>query len=89
MYYRCSLHGAHAHILQIVAILVMLVVWCWMRCSVSKDKLVHHAMNDFGLPAYLYSSLELEATFTEDGVDPMEFPFDQLEFLHVLGLYLI
>ena len=73
----------------IVAIFVTLVVWCWMRRSVSKDKLVHHTMNDVGLPAYLYSSLELEATFTEDGVDPMEFPFDQLEFLHVLGLYLI
>lgn len=73
----------------IVAILVTLVVWCWMKCSVSKDKLAHHTMNDVGLPAYLYKALELETTFTEDGMDPMEFPFDQLEFLHVLGLYLL
>ena len=71
----------------IVAILVTLVVWCWMKCSVSKDKQVHHAMNDIGLPAYLYSSLELETTFIQDGIDSMEFPFDQLEFLHLLGLY--
>ena len=58
-----------------------------MKCSVSKDKQAHHTMNDVGLPAYLYSSLELETMFTQDGIDPMEFPFDQLEFLHVLGLY--
>ena len=69
----------------ILAIVITLVVWCWMRYSASKQKSVH-SMYDVGLPAYLHNSLKLETTFTEDGSDPLEFPFDQLEFLHLLGL---
>ena len=69
----------------ILAIVITLTVWCWMRCSSSKHKSVH-SMYDVGLPVYLHNSLELETSFTQDGGDPLEFPFDQLEFLHLLGL---
>lgn len=72
----------------IVAITVTLVVWCWMRHSVNnKQKHVHTTSNiGGGLPAYLHNYLELETTFTQDGSDPLEFPFDHLEFLDLLGL---
>ena len=69
----------------ILAIVITLVVWCWMRHSASKQKSVH-SMCDVGLPAYLHNYLELETSFTQDGSDPLEFPYDQLQFLHLLGL---
>ena len=70
----------------VVAILITLVVWCKMRSSVNKQKHVH-SMNDISLPVYLHDyPLEQETEFMQDGVDPLEFPFDQLEFLHLLGL---
>lgn len=71
--------------LLIVAILVTLVVWCWMRCSTNKQRHVHSMCSDGGLPAYLHYTLELETAFTPDVSDSLEFPFDQLEFLHILG----
>ena len=69
----------------ILAIVITLVVWCWIRHSASKQKSVH-SMCDVGLPAYLHNYLELETSFTQDGSDPLEFPYDQLQFLHLLGL---
>lgn len=69
----------------IIAILITLVVWCWMKCSVNKPKNLHSA-DDVGLPAFLHNYLEAETSFT-DGDDPLEFPFSQLRFLHLLGLY--
>lgn len=69
----------------VLAIVITLVVWCWMKRSASKHKSVH-SMCNVGLPAYLHKSLELETSFTQDGSDPLEFPYDQLQFLHILGL---
>ena len=71
----------------IIGITITLVVWCWMRHSSGKKQKSVHSMYDTGLPAYLYNyTLEMETGFTENGSDPFEFPFDQLEFLNILGL---
>jgi len=70
----------------VVAISITLVVWCWMRCAVKKQK-SDHSVDDVGLPAYMHNYLEVETSFIQDGGDdPLEFPFSQLEFLHLLGL---
>ena len=68
-----------------LAIVITLAVWCWIRHSARKQK-SPHSMCDVGLPAYLHKSLELEASSLQDGSDPLEFPYDQLQFLHLLGL---
>ena len=72
----------------IIAITITVVVWCWMRRSSGKKQESVHSMCDTGLPAYLHNYIqEMETGFAQNGSDPFEFPFDQLEFLNILGVW--
>ena len=73
----------------VVAIAMTLVVLFWIRHS-NKKQSNHQLMSqNAGLPVYLHGSRQIETSFFQDSdlkSDPLEFPFDQLEMLHPLGM---
>jgi len=71
----------------LAAIATTLIVLCWIRHSNKKQYLHHQIMShNTGLPVYLHGA---HTSSLQDGdlkSDALEFPYDQLEILHPLGL---